>query len=306
MTNADGRAVCARCGAALPASADACAVCNGAVARSVLAIATVGPFDSGARGASALRRALALAASIVLPVLLGAGVAAAVWQHGVAPAALLGGLLALLLLLAQAMVWMRTGRAVGNLLTATRSVRSDDGTAPGIRLFRARPYAASTVTGSRGPLGRLLGTVTVVIGAQGDPLALSDRGPASLPTRLPGAAARDALRRPITLVFDERMRIPLVRSVILGRNPPPAGGDVLSVAVPDLSRSISKSHVRLDNERGRVFVQDLGSTNGTELVTDAGVQVLRSGERVEVPPGARLVLAGSPLRLDTGHASAAA
>jgi hypothetical protein len=240
-----------------------------------------------------------------VPLVAGAVVAAASVPLGAPVTIACGVLAAVLIAAAQLAVWLRTGRAVGNLVTSTRTVRADDGTAPSLRMLRGRPHAPAAVERARGPLGRFLGTVTLVLGAHRDPLALAVRGVASLPPRVPGTVARDALARGVVLTFGGR-RIPLVRSVILGRNPPPVGGDTVVVSLPDMSRSISKSHVRLDNEGGRVFAQDLGSTNGTELVTPDGTRELRSGERVEIPAGAHLLLAGAPLRLDTGHASAAA
>jgi pSer/pThr/pTyr-binding forkhead associated (FHA) protein len=102
------------------------------------------------------------------------------------------------------------------------------------------------------------------------------------------------------LVFDDRLRIPLARSMVLGRNParPESEPDTIVVALPDMSRSISKAHVRIDREAERVYVQDLGSTNGTELVVHDHPVVLAAGTRVEWPAGAHLLLAGQPLRVE--------
>lgn len=305
MTNAEGRALCARCGEPLLASGERCAVCNGLVPRAVLPIVPIGPLDSGARAASPSRRALSLGTSVAVPLVVGAAFAAASSPLGASATIASAVIAAFLVAAAQVAAWLRTGRAVGNLVTATRTVRADDGTAPSLRMLRGRPRASATVERARGPLGRLLGTVTVVLGKHRDPLALTVRGVASLPPRVPGTVARNAVARGVVLTFGGQ-RIPLVRSVILGRNPPPVGGDTVVVSLPDMSRSISKSHVRLDNEGGRVFVQDLGSTNGTDLVTAEGTRELHPGERVEMPPGAHLLLAGAPLRLETGHVSAAA
>ena len=306
MTTSVGLALCGRCGATVDAAVDVCPVCTGAIARSVLSLATVGPLSSGAPSAPPGRRALGVALSIIAPWALAAGSAVAFSSRGVFAALVLGAVVAAILITVQSALWLRTGRALGNVVTRTRSVRADDGTAPGMRIFRARPRGRAAGTAGRGVLGRLLGVVTVIVSAQHDPLWLATTGPASLPPRASGVIAPETVTREIVLTFDERLRIPLVRSVIIGRNPPRTEGDTISVAVPDLSRSISNSHVRLDNERGRVFARDLGSTNGTELVTHAGARLLSPGERIEIPAGAYLLLAGSPLRLNTGHASVGA
>jgi predicted component of type VI protein secretion system len=40
--------------------------------------------------------------------------------------------------------------------------------------------------------------------------------------------------------------------------------------VQDPDSSVSKTHLRLDYAQGSVWVTDLGSTNGTDLMTDEG------------------------------------
>lgn len=303
-------AVCARCGEPLVRGAARCPACDGAVAGAVLGPVPVGPLASGAAPASPARRALSCAISLAAPVVVAAGMLAATLSLGV-PTALLFGLLAGLVAGAIELVgWLRSGRALGGLLTSTRTVRADDGTALSWRGLahpfsrRVRSIPAPGVI--QGPLGRLFGATTVVVRGDADPFVLATRGIATLPPRIPGVVARDIHAPALTLVFDGRVRMPLVRSLVLGRNPPPVGGDTVVVSLPDMSRSISKSHVRVDRIDGRVFAQDLGSTNGTQLVEGDRTVDLRPGERVELTPGAHLLLAGLVLRVDAREGSAAA
>lgn len=300
--------VCARCGEILAGAVARCPACNGAVAGSVLGATVVGPLASGAEPASNARRAVSCTVSIGLPVLLGALVAAAVLGRGVAAAVLWGVLALAVVAVVELALWLRSGRSFGAFATSTRTVRADDGTALSWRGLgspfsrRARGIPAPDVT--QGPIGLLFGATTVVVRGDRDPLALAPRGIPSLPPRVPGAVARDAHTPALILVFDGRVRVPLVRGVVLGRNPAPLGGEIVAVALPDMSRSISKAHLRLDRAGATVFAEDLGSTNGTELVIGDSRTDLRAGVRVEVPVGAHLLLAGHALRFESREGTA--
>lgn len=299
MSTAFALAVCGRCGEPVTGSDDACAVCNGTVARAVLPLVHVDAFAAGAPAATAGRRSISLAISLLAVAVAGAVVAGLALPLGVGAALAFGVAAALLAAAAQAVGWLRCGRALGNILTSTRSVRAADGTPVGLRLPERRdPHAVRDPR--QGPIGRMTQTVTLRVSASADPGALSMRGVGSLPPRVPAAVLRERLTRSVVLTFDGRLRVPVTRSVILGRNPSPAADGTAVVALPDMSRSISKSHVRLDVENGRVFARDLGSTNGTELVTASGIRELTPDERVEVPAGAQLRIAGVPLRIDDG------
>lgn len=309
MTVVAGAMVCARCGEILDVATARCPACKGAVAGSVLAAVPVGPLDSGALPASAGRRALSTAFSIAGPVIAGLSIAALMLPLGTTPAVWIGIAAGLLAVAVETAVWLRLGRSFGGVLTSTRTVRADNGTALSWRGL-GHPFSrgARGTPGPdvvQGPLGRLFGATTVLVRGDRDPLVLAARGIASLPPRIPGAVARDAHAPALTLVFDGRLRIPLVRSVVLGRNPAPLGDATVAVALPDMSRSISKAHVRVERAAGAVFAEDLGSTNGTEMVIGDRTILLAAGERVEVPRGAHLLLAGHQLRFEARDGSAA-
>lgn len=65
--------------------------------------------------------------------------------------------------------------------------------------------------------------------------------------------------------------------VIVGRKPGTIPG-CTPLTVHDEARTLSKSHVRLTLEGERWIVEDLGSTNGTALITEGDEQVLAPGE----------------------------
>jgi hypothetical protein len=72
---------------------------------------------------------------------------------------------------------------------------------------------------------------------------------------------------------------------VIGRNPEAEAG-VATVAVPDLSRTLSKTHVALVQADGAVLLRDLGSTNGTSVIRpDASFEDLAAGVDLAVPAG---------------------
>ncbi len=81
------------------------------------------------------------------------------------------------------------------------------------------------------------------------------------------------------LELPDGSRLPLDRDTVVGRRPEAPEG-VSALVIPDSTRTLSKSHVRLTLEEDRWFVEDLGSTNGLVLLPEGG------GEQ-EVPAGVR-------------------
>lgn len=79
-------------------------------------------------------------------------------------------------------------------------------------------------------------------------------------------------RRPVVpwrLRTDDGFEVALTASkIVLGRNPASTELDVEAIAIPDTSRTLSKTHARLDLVDGAWTVTDLHSTNGV-LVVDA-------------------------------------
>jgi hypothetical protein len=108
-----------------------------------------------------------------------------------------------------------------------------------------------------------------------------------------GVAAAEPVGAAVLLVFDtgQREQVPVPAVINLGRNPSATeAGDAL-ISVRDPESTVSKTHARLEHSRGRTFVTDGGSTNGSEIVTDEGVVIpLAPGVRTEVEDGSRVRL----------------
>ncbi|WP_350347823.1 DUF5684 domain-containing protein [Agromyces sp. G08B096] len=84
-------------------------------------------------------------------------------------------------------------------------------------------------------------------------------------------------------------------SVVLGRNPAAAAGEQRLV-VPDRTRTLSKTHARLDHVDGGWTITDLGSTNGVLIVDEDGGETLLDPD-VAVPVTGRFVLGEVGIRL---------
>jgi pSer/pThr/pTyr-binding forkhead associated (FHA) protein len=84
----------------------------------------------------------------------------------------------------------------------------------------------------------------------------------------------------------------------VGRNPVDATGMHRLLGIPDLSRTISRSHALLEPEGSTLWVTDLGSANGTAIAAAGQVfEYLPPGVRVAAPVGARLALGERVMRV---------
>lgn len=95
----------------------------------------------------------------------------------------------------------------------------------------------------------------------------------------------------ILLVFDtgQREQFAAPVAVNLGRNPVHTEATDQLVIVQDHESTVSKTHLRVEHSRGRTWVTDYGSTNGTELLGDEGeVTTLEPGNRVLLDEGVRV------------------
>jgi hypothetical protein len=159
----------------------------------------------------------------------------------------------------------------------------------------ARPAPAAAPTGVLPPLPAIAEPRVVSMtpmrptidesSASEVPAALS---PAAVAPVLPAPAATGAAS--LLLVFDTGQRVSLAAPVAvnLGRNPAATvAGDQL-VAIDDPESTVSKTHARLEHVDGSTWVTDGGSTNGTELLTDAGPVPLVAGVRTLLGEGDRV------------------
>lgn len=95
-------------------------------------------------------------------------------------------------------------------------------------------------------------------------------------------------------------RIPLSEgsSLVFGRGRKVDHYDVRSLLPDSAAAFISRSHVAVHNVGGSVFVEELGSKNGTDLVREGGVtSPLPKGVRQRLQPTDRLSLANGQVRL---------
>ncbi|WP_176980693.1 FHA domain-containing protein [Paramicrobacterium humi] len=102
----------------------------------------------------------------------------------------------------------------------------------------------------------------------------------------------DAADAPV-LVFPGDKRVALTGSILVGRDPGPHDGYPDAALVPLGDRSVSKTHAVVQFSRGGVWVTDLGSTNGTNIVD------LAQRETVCVPGVATAAYAGGGILFGT-------
>jgi hypothetical protein len=130
-------------------------------------------------------------------------------------------------------------------------------------------------------------------GAPGASFAEGKAAPAAAaaPVAPASAALPENADGTILLVFDtgQRVQFPTPVAVNLGRNPAATEPSDMLVTVADPEQTVSKTHLRLEHSRGRTWVTDGGSTNGTDLLDDeGGVTTLAPGNRVLLDEGVRV------------------
>lgn len=94
--------------------------------------------------------------------------------------------------------------------------------------------------------------------------------------------------------------IPVRGATLLGRDPAPEDGQQVArlVSLADPDQTISKTHAMVDLRGDRLVVRDLGSTNGTVVVSRDGVEVeCAVGVDVDVDDGVGIELGTYVLRV---------
>ncbi|WP_282860383.1 FHA domain-containing protein [Pseudoclavibacter helvolus] len=225
-----------------------------------------------------------LAWSVVVDVALGAALAASLSllaaRHSV-PLAVVVGVSAALVMLG-AWWWMRAalGTSAGHGLLGLRTVARSTGM-PG------HPFA-----GARATLNIREGQ---------DPLRLV---PSAIelapPTRVPQRFSSPDLE----LSFDDGSRHVVRGVVIVGRAPQVTSRGQRPVAVPDFSRSLAPTHVRLEPNFDGVLVTDLGSVGGTWAFAGGDPKRLQPETAITVPFGTVLALGSRRVRLGRPGAAA--
>lgn len=171
----------------------------------------------------------------------------------------------------------RSGQSLGGIATGTRVVDRASGAAAGASLLSALftgRLRTCDVRRGRDPFAPAL-----------SPFEFPDTGEAAVPVRT-------ALRGAAPVVeLDSGQRFSLETALVLGRSPSaPPDAPAAVYQWPDLSRTLSKSHARLEWDGRLVWVTDLASTNGTVLRTAGAPQPLLSYQRTPLPGDAVLEL----------------
>lgn len=191
--------------------------------------------------------------------------------------------------------------AAGVVLDLTRTGRS-----PGRRLLGVRTVGAASQLPPTVPelLGRR--SFDADLRAGRDPLRLVPNRTVALPPRVWDGwqQARAIGTGPWLLVLDDGRQLPLAGPTLLGRDPSNEAGQHYSlVAVPDLSRSLSRVHALFEPTDDCLWLTDTGATNGTRAASPSpsgGTVIerwLRPGERVPVLAGAVVHLGDRELRV---------
>lgn len=109
-------------------------------------------------------------------------------------------------------------------------------------------------------------------------------------TRMSVGAPAPQRTRAVRLRFDDGTVVVVSDTALVGRNPAPRTGEAAGelVALADTTRSISKTHARLEFVGDELSVIDRHSTNGTAVVVDGTATPVAPGGRARVPIGATL------------------
>lgn len=293
---------CGRCGAPVDANAAHCTRC-GARNPGQTDVARMLPLMHGTTPASAVRRLCALLVDAGVPLVL---VAVACVPGLPTPTRVLLIVLALAAAGLGLVLIGRSGQGLGGRLMRTRTVDALSATPLGTRgLLRriatgaGRGLSSVDLRIGRDPLGPVFAPAATPPPAPSPassavPAPVVRAAPAAQPEAAgrAGAVAPAAPPAPLTLRLENGQRISLVSSLLVGRNPANGAGGVQHelLALPDLSRTLSKTHALIEWEERTVWVTDLGSTNGTALVDTTDIGAVLDDPflaRTEVPVGVR-------------------
>jgi hypothetical protein len=277
-----GVASCARCGKLQTSAGVLCQSCGTVLtpAAQGSVLGTYTPLLAGVSRSSAVRGYLALLID-VLPLVVAAVAAVVAGASGAQQTLILIGLLTVVLVAAQLLIFVRRGRTLGRLTFSLRTVDDLTGNPVGVRKiiagFTSSTWMRRTVTADlrrgRDPLTTALTPLPESAIAEASRVdsaifATSGAGRAGTPTS-------DV----VVIVFDTGRRQVINTSLLIGRSPESKDQQPV-LALADLSRTLSKSHALLEWSGSVLWVTDLHSANGSVLVSP-------DGERRPLVPGIR-------------------
>lgn len=223
-----------------------------------------------------LRRTGAVALDLLL--------VAAAFTLGFLAGPLLGALLAVAAVLLVLADLARTGRSPGLRASGLRTV--DRQTAlPALRAVLPGLGLTADLRRGRDPL--------LVV-----PTSALPSGPAQVPDD-PWVASETS-RHPggLVVVTDEGATVTVLGPTIVGRSPVDTTGTHYLLGIPDINRSISRSHALLEIDGPLLWVTDLGSANGSAVALPGGAfSPLTPYVRSPAPAGARIALGTRTLQV---------
>lgn len=273
--------------------------------------------------------------AVVIDVALAVALTLGIVEIGGSTAAPLAALAGLAALAVDAWALMSFGMSLGWMLAGLRLITAESGSAPGLGghgtwtiadvrrdgdpitpsavvpdLSAAMPQTYRVPVAPTAPNRANDSAGATLMAAS--PASVAPAAPAGAPAATPAAPKAEARPEPRasdeTMMYRAKLRtgtgvivIDGDRSVIvtprmmIGRNPTVVEGEI-AVAIPDISRDLSKNHVRIHQDAdGRLFATDLASTNGTRLRSADGTET-RLPPQVSTPVGW-----GDTLQLGTQH-----
>lgn len=128
--------------------------------------------------------------------------------------------------------------------------------------------------------------------------------PTASPAPAPSHDATMPRSRPVPVAqlrFASGELVGLTSTLILGRAPvaPMHLQAAATFVVSDPSFTISSTHCLISLDNGAVWVEDLGSTNGTEVVSPSGTTELGAGQRMLLTPVDRVQLGDNWCRIES-------
>lgn len=185
------------------------------------------------------------------------------------------------LVLAQASALLFDGRTVGLLLAGIRVVLEATGSAPG---WRRNGWRLADVRRGVDPITPRHSVPTLAsLSAHAAPTDATHR-PSTSPARSALPPSREARKSSSVLVVDDHAHVPVTSALLIGRAPSARDGAML-VAIPDLSRQLSKAHFLINPlADGMLTITDLASTNGTVVngaeLTPSRAYAVRDGDEI--------------------------
>lgn len=102
----------------------------------------------------------------------------------------------------------------------------------------------------------------------------------------------------LCLTVDDGTELLVEKAAVIGRNPAAADG-AEQLVLKDGTRSVSKTHLRIDDSGEDITVTDLGSTNGSTIVHEDGSrETLHPDAATILPLGAQLTLGDRALSVE--------